>query len=175
MLTMVIIGATTDLGQAALAVVAGHRVDFLVDGLADDGADPRRLAEISLDFAPLRLGIGDDYAVGAFWAERDDINIDRGLVDWEAAEVEVVAGPTAAVEVAGMPADITVIGLVGEPGRLAAAAALAAGTPAVMVPAELVGGQLRPTSGTSLADDLLALRARPVESGADVEHGGESR
>ncbi|MGB3954829.1 MAG: hypothetical protein WBL05_06050, partial [Brooklawnia sp.] len=110
MRTMVIIGATTDLGRAALSVVAGHRIDFLVDGLSDDGTDPRRLAELALEFTPLRLGITDDYAVAAFWAERGDLNIDRGLVDWEAAEAEVVAGPSAPVEVAGLPADIAVVG-----------------------------------------------------------------
>lgn len=156
---MVIIGATTDLGQAALSVVADNRVHFLVDGLSDDGADPRRLAEVALEFTPLRLGISDDYAVGAFWGERDDINIDRGLVDWEAAEVEVVAGPSAPVEVAAMPADIAVVGLAGEPGRRVAAAALAAGTPVVLVPAELAGDRLQPTSESSIGHQLLALVA----------------
>ena len=57
--TVVIIGASTPLGQAALALVASRRADFLVDGLTDDGAEPRQLAELCLEFTPLRLGITD--------------------------------------------------------------------------------------------------------------------
>ena len=157
--TVVIIGASTPLGQAALALVASRRADFLVDGLTDDGAEPRQLAELCLEFTPLRLGITDDYAVGRFWGEREDISIDRGLVDWEVADVDVVAGPSAAVEVAGIASDIAVIGLTGDPGNAAAAAALAAGTPVVLVPGELAADGLQTTSEASIADDLMGLPA----------------
>lgn len=157
--TVVIIGASTPLGQAALALVASRRADFLVDGLTDDGAEPRHLAELCLEFTPLRLGITDDYAVGRFWGEREDISIDRGLVDWEVADVDVVAGPSAAVEVAGVASDIAVIGLAGDPGRAAAAAARAAGTPVVLVPGELAADGLQTTSEASIADDLMSLPA----------------
>lgn len=156
---MVIIGASTPLGQAALALVASRRADFLVDGLTDDGAEPRQLAELCLEFTPLRLGITDDYAVGRFWGEREDISIDRGLVDWEVADVDVVAGPSAAVEVAGVASDIAVIGLTGDSGNAAAAAALAAGTPVVLVPVELAADGLRTTSEASIVDDLMGLPA----------------
>ncbi len=157
--TVVIIGASTPLGQAALALVASRRADFLVDGLTDDGAEPRQLAELCLEFTPLRLGITDDYAVGRFWGEREDISIDRGLVDWEVADVDVVAGPSAAVEVAGVASDIAVIGLTGDSGNAAAAAALAAGTPVVLVPVELAADGLRTTSEASIVDDLMGLPA----------------
>jgi len=153
--TVVIIGASTPIGQAALAIAATRRADFLIDGLTDDGAEPRQLAELCLEFTPLRVGITDDYAVGQFWGEREDISIDLGLVDWEVADLDVVGGPSAAVEVAGIASDIAVIGLTGDPGRAAAEAARTAGTPVILVPGEIASEGLQAVSESSLADVLL--------------------
>ena len=71
----------------------------------------------------------------------------------------MVAGPSAAVEVAGVASDIAVIGLTGDSGNAAAAAALAAGTPVVLVPVELAADGLRTTSEASIVDDLMGLPA----------------
>ena len=52
------------------------------------------------------------------------------------------------------------VGLAGEAGRQAAAAALAAGTQVVLVSAELAGDGFRPTSESSINYQLLALAGR---------------
>lgn len=137
MRTVVVIGATEPLGLAALQVISAHRAEFIVDGLADSGADPRRLAELVTEFTPLRLGVTDEYAVGAVAAELDDIRLDAGLVEWEVAPVEILGGAEVISELVTMPFDIAIIGLAGEDGRAAAELATANGARLVLLADEL--------------------------------------
>lgn len=128
MRTVVLIGAGTPAGREVLGWLATHRGEFMVDGLVDDGADARWLAEQVTEFTPLRLGITDEYAAASVGHEREEIALDAGLVDWELPELEVLLGEAAAAEVAGLVADITIVTLPGEIGAAAVAAAKAAGS-----------------------------------------------
>lgn len=124
MRTVVIVGADKPMGQAGLNVIRANRGEFIVDGLSAEADDPHWLTQTSLEFTPLVLGLTDDYQIGAFYAEREDISIDEGLVEWELADLEVIAGDDAAVRVAGESADIVVIADQSERGRQACEAAL---------------------------------------------------
>ena len=137
MRTVVIIGATEPLGLTTLEVIGRHRGEFIVDGLVDSGANPTRLAELVVEFTPLRLGVLDEYAAGAVLGERDDIRLDAGLVEWELADLDLLTGPQASTELAAMPTDIVVVALSGDGGRTAAEAAAAQGTQLVLVADEL--------------------------------------
>jgi|GEM_PF-5908134 len=125
---VVIVGANTPAGRAALECLGGYRADFILDGLVDEGTDPRWLAEQVVRFTPLRLGITDDYAVSPVLAERAELTRDAGLVDWELPELMVCSGSGAIAEVAGLPADIVIVCLPGIPGQIAVTAAAQAGT-----------------------------------------------
>lgn len=142
MQTVVLIGAGTQPGREVLSYLAGHRADYIVDGLVDDGADARWLAEQLTEFTPLRLGITDEYAAAAVGHERDDIALDAGLVDWEMPEVEVLLGEQSALEVASLAADITIVAVGGAAGQAAAEAARAAGSRQVWCVDETGDGNL---------------------------------
>lgn len=151
MRSVVILGASQPLGRAVLEVIGRNRGEFMVDGLLDDGLDARWLAEQVLEFTPLRLGITDEYEVGRFHGERDDLRLDAGLVDWELADLEVVAGPDALTQLAAMPADVVVVALADEQGRQAADLARDAGAPLLLDAAEL------PDSSTERVAQLLGV------------------
>ena len=141
MQTVIVVGAGEPAGRQVLAWLAGQRAEFMVDGLVDDGTDPRWLAEQLTDFAPLRLGVTDEYAAASVLHERDEIALDAGLVDWELPELDVALGEPAAAEVAALTADFAVIALPGELGAEATRAALVAGTGQVWWLAEAAGVQ----------------------------------
>lgn len=109
----------------------------MVDGLLDHGQDSRWLAEQVEQFTPLLLGITDEYAVAGFHGERDDLRLDAGLFDWEVADLDVVAGPQAVTEVAGMPAEVVVIALTGDLGESAARVARQGAAELVLTATEL--------------------------------------
>ena len=128
MRSVVILGSTGSIGTQTLEVIGTRRGEFMVDGLSANGSNPRLLAEQVLEFAPLKVAIADEYAVRGFRNEIEDLMLDRGLVDWELPEFEVISGPHAASELAGMQADVVVNAITGAAGLLPTLAVLKAGT-----------------------------------------------
>lgn len=139
-----ILGSTGSIGTQTLEVLATRRGEYMVDGLSANGSNLRLLAEQVLEFTPLKVAIADEYAVGAFRAEVADIALDKGLVDWEIPDFEVIAGPDAATELAAMPTDVVVNAITGAAGLLPTLAALKAGSTLALANKEslVIGGRL---------------------------------
>ncbi|GAA2184524.1 hypothetical protein GCM10009785_32800 [Brooklawnia cerclae] len=108
MQSVVIVGAEEPLGKRVLELIGSHRDEFMVDGLVSQGSQPRELAELVWEFTPLLVGIADEYAEGAFRDQLEDIALDKGMVDWELPEFDVVAGEGAAERVAALGCDVLV-------------------------------------------------------------------
>lgn len=157
MRSVVILGSTGSIGTQTLEVISSRRGEFMVDGLSANGSNPRLLAEQVLDFAPLKVAIADEYAVAAFRHEIEDIGIDRGLVDWELPDFEVLVGPRAAEELAAMPADVVVNAITGAAGLLPTLAALRAGSTLALANKEslVIGGRL--VTQAAAPDQIVAV------------------
>lgn len=109
-----IIGSTRPLGLAALALIAERRARYLVDGLVDEGAESRLLAEQVLEFTPLRLGVVDEYRIGPYRGELSNLRLDAGLLDWELADTAVLAGPDSVAEICADDPELIVVDSVAE-------------------------------------------------------------
>ena len=136
---VVLLGSTGSIGTQALDVVARAPERFRVVALAAGGADVELLAEQAV-----RTGAGT-VAVARPEAEsplRDALA--RRCRSVGVPEPAVRAGPDAATEVAGLPADVVLNGMTGSIGLRPTLAALAAGTTLALANKEslIVGGPL---------------------------------
>jgi 1-deoxy-D-xylulose-5-phosphate reductoisomerase len=112
-----ILGATGSIGRSALDVAARHPDRFEVVGLAAGGND-RLLAEQVAAFRPRLAALGDPAAAARL--ARD------------AGATAVRSGPEGLAEVAALPADLVIAGIVGSAGLLPTFAALEAGNPVAL-------------------------------------------
>lgn len=144
MRSVVILGSTGSIGTQTLDVIRSRRGQFLVDGLAAGGTNPRLLAQQVLEFTPLKVAIADEYAQRAFWDELEDLAIDAGLLEWEIAQPQVTCGPEAVTELAGSDTDIVVNAITGAAGLEATLASLSAGNQLALANKEslVIGGRL---------------------------------
>ena len=159
---LVILGSTGSVGTQALDIVRQHPDRFRVVGLASGGGRPELLAAQAIEFgveavAVSRAGAVEDLQL-ALYAEASRRGYSRG----EFALPKLLAGPEAAVEVAGWPAaDLVLNAMTGSVGLAPTLAALDAGhTLALANKESLVAG-----------GGLVTARARPEQIvPVDSEH-----
>lgn len=144
MRNVVILGSTGSIGTQALEVIAERADQFRVVGLASGGGNIKLLARQVLDTRPAVVAVGLPTAVQdlqlALYAEVSH----RG---WSSGEVDlprIVAGPTAAAEVAALDCDVVLNGITGSAGLPATLAALEHGTTLALANKEslVIGGRL---------------------------------
>ncbi len=133
--TVTLLGSTGSIGTQAIDVVAAHPDRFRVEAISAGGGDVGLLAEQAA-----RLGVA---AVGVADAARADA-LRAALAAAGAGDVEVLAGPDAATELAGRGSDVVLNGITGSVGLRPTLAALAAGSTLALANKEslVVGGAL---------------------------------
>jgi 1-deoxy-D-xylulose-5-phosphate reductoisomerase len=141
---VVLLGSTGSIGTQALDVVARNRDRFRVVGLGAGGGNVELLARQALAFevevvAVARAAVAQDLQL-AFYAEARRNGYDRG----DFAVPKILAGPTAATELAAWPCDVVLNGMTGSIGLAPTLAALDAGRVLALANKEslIVGGPL---------------------------------
>jgi 1-deoxy-D-xylulose-5-phosphate reductoisomerase len=141
---VVLLGSTGSIGTQALDVVDRHPDLFQVVGLAAGGANVAQLAAQAVAYRPEVVGVARASAAEdlqlALYAEAAR----RGYNAGEYRLPRIVAGPDAATQVAGHPADVVVNGMTGSVGLEPTLAALAAGSTLALANKEslIAGGPL---------------------------------
>jgi len=144
MRNVVILGSTGSVGTQALEVIAEHPADFKVVALAAGGSSIELLARQVLDTAPDVVGVTKATAVQdlqlALYAEASR----RGWSTGDFRLPRILAGPDAASEVAGTPADVVLNAITGSAGLAPTLATLRAGTVLALANKEslVIGGRL---------------------------------
>ncbi|HIT76368.1 MAG TPA: 1-deoxy-D-xylulose-5-phosphate reductoisomerase [Candidatus Avipropionibacterium avicola] len=141
---LVILGSTGSIGTQALEVVEANPDRFRVVGLAAAGGDTALLAAQVLRHRPRVVGVARATAVQdlqlALYAEAKRNG-------WNAGELKlprIVAGPTAAAEVAGLEVDLVLNGITGSAGLVPTLTALETGATLALANKEslVIGGSL---------------------------------
>jgi len=112
--TITVMGATGSIGQSTLALARQFPEAFSVHALVA-GSDVDRLAELTREFRPKIIGLGDTTKLD---------NLHKAL---NGIEIDIVGGATACSKIATMPVDIVVAGIVGIAGLPSVLAAVRAG------------------------------------------------
>ncbi|WP_418277295.1 1-deoxy-D-xylulose-5-phosphate reductoisomerase [Isoptericola jiangsuensis] len=136
--SVTLLGSTGSIGTQAIDVVTSHPGRFRVEALAAGGADVELLA------AQVDL-LGARSVAVADASRRDDLVAALAArLGPRAAEVEVLAGPDAATELAGRGADVVLNGMTGSVGLRPTLAALHGGSTLALANKEslVVGGPL---------------------------------
>ncbi|MGD7708086.1 1-deoxy-D-xylulose-5-phosphate reductoisomerase [Microlunatus sp. Y2014] len=141
---IVILGSTGSIGTQALEVIEAAADRFRVVGLAAGGSDIALLARQVLRHRPASVAVARATAVQdlqlALYAEAKQAG-------WNAGDVRlprILAGPSAAAELAGSAADVVLNGITGSAGLQPTLAALAAGATLALANKEslVIGGRL---------------------------------
>ncbi len=174
MRSVVILGSTGSIGTQTLDVIRSRRGEFMVDGLSAGGSNPKLLAQQVMEFAPLKVAIADEYAVGAFRAELEDLALDAGLVDWELPEFDVITGPDAATELAAMGADVVLNAITGAAGLLPTLAVLKSGATLALANKEslVIGGRL--VTQAAAPGQIVAVDSEHSAFAQSLRGGGRS-
>ena len=141
---VVILGSTGSIGTQALEVVAEHRDQFQVIGLAAGGQQIALLAQQALDSGARAVAVSRATTVQdlqlALYAEASR----RGWAEGKFTLPRILAGPDAAAELAAMPCDVVLNGITGSTGLAATLAALRTGRILALANKEslVVGGAL---------------------------------
>ena len=139
---VVLLGSTGSIGTQALDVIARNRDAFRVVALAAAGSRLELLAAQARDFAVEAVAVSDPAAAAELAArlraEEPDQRAGRSALP------KVLAGPDAAAEMAGWPADVVLNGMTGSIGLAPTLAALEAGRTLALANKEslIVGGPL---------------------------------
>lgn len=141
---VVILGSTGSIGTQALEVIADHREDFRVIGLAAGGGNIGLLARQILDYRPAAVAVAQATAVQDLQLALYAAAKDRG---WSAGEIvlpTILAGPDAATRLAEYDCDVVLNGVTGSAGLGATLATLAKGTTLALANKEslVIGGRL---------------------------------
>ncbi|MBC3764094.1 1-deoxy-D-xylulose-5-phosphate reductoisomerase [Quadrisphaera oryzae] len=141
---VVLLGSTGSIGTQAEDVVASAPGRFRVVAVAAGGSDParlRQLAEQAVRLEVQAVGVADPAAEPALREHLASAARGAGRTGWAP---EVLAGPEAAVELAGRRCDVVLNGMTGSVGLRPTLAALAAGTTLALANKEslVVGGPL---------------------------------
>ncbi len=184
-----ILGSTGSIGTQALEVIRANPDLFRVVGIAAGGSDPATLAAQVLAHRPAMVGVSRATAVQdlqlALYAEAKKMG-------WNAGELtlpRIVAGPTAATEIAGMGVDLVLNGITGSAGLVPTLTALDTGATLALANKEslVIGGRLvteaaRPDQITAvdsehsaIAQCLRAGRAEEVDRVILTASGGPFR
>jgi 1-deoxy-D-xylulose 5-phosphate reductoisomerase len=144
MRSVVILGSTGSIGTQALDVVRGNPGRFRVAGLAAGGSHVERLAEQALEFgvevvAVARATAAQDLQLALYAAAKS-----RGHDLGEFSLPKVLAGPSAASDVAAWRCDVVLNAMTGSIGLAPTLATLEAGTTLALANKEslIVGGSL---------------------------------
>ena len=163
---VVLLGATGSIGTQAIDVILRNPDRFRVVGLAAGGDRPEALADQAVRLGAATLAVGRADAVTAV---RAALRV-RG-----AGDVELLAGPDAAAELAGRHCDVVLNGITGAIGLAPTLAALNAGTTLALANKEslIVGGPLvtritRPGQIVPVDSEHSAL-AQCLRAGAEHE------
>ncbi|MFN8126092.1 MAG: 1-deoxy-D-xylulose-5-phosphate reductoisomerase [Candidatus Nanopelagicales bacterium] len=134
---VVVLGSTGSIGTQALDIVARNPGRFQVVGLAAGGADPGLLARQVVQTGATHVAVADPAAAAALPEALAAAAVPRGIPD-----VEILAGPRAATELASMPCDVVLNGMSGAAGLEPTLAALSAGTTLALANKEslIIGG-----------------------------------
>ncbi|MDQ4038859.1 MAG: 1-deoxy-D-xylulose-5-phosphate reductoisomerase [Actinomycetota bacterium] len=142
--TVILLGSTGSIGTQALEVIAQHPDRCTVSGISAGGTDPLLLARQALDCGARTVAVARATAAQdlqlAFYAEANR----RGYAEGKYSVPEILAGPQAATELAGRPADVVLNGITGSIGLEPTLAALAAGSRLALANKEslIAGGDL---------------------------------
>src|SRR5690606_29255745 len=133
--SLVLLGSTGSIGTQAVEVLHAHPGRFELLGLSAGGADPLALAQQAVELGAPAVGVAD---VGA------EAGLRAALRHLGAGDVEVLAGPGAATELASRGADVVLNGITGAVGLQPTLAALEAGSVLALANKEslVVGGPL---------------------------------
>lgn len=141
---VVILGSTGSIGTQALDVIAANPDLFEVVALAAGGAHPELLARQAIEFGVPVVAVSRGSAAQdvqlALYAEAQR----RGYAEGDHEVPRLLIGPSAAAEVASLPADVVLNGMTGAVGLEPTLAALAAGTTLALANKEslIIGGEL---------------------------------
>jgi 1-deoxy-D-xylulose-5-phosphate reductoisomerase len=132
---VVLLGSTGSIGTQAIDVVRRAPDRFRVVALAAGGRDPGLLAAQAVELGVATVAVGDPGAEAGVRAALDAAG---------GGEVELLAGPDAAAEVAGRPVDVVLNGITGAIGLAPTLAALRAGNTLALANKEslIMGGPL---------------------------------
>ncbi len=132
---IVILGSTGSIGTQAIDVILRNPGRFQVRALAAGGQHPQLLAQQAAQLRVSTVAVGSDHAADAVRASLAQQNL---------GNVEVLAGPGAATEVAGLSCDVVLNGITGAIGLEPTLAALAAGSTLALANKEslIIGGAL---------------------------------
>ncbi|MCA5893233.1 1-deoxy-D-xylulose-5-phosphate reductoisomerase [Isoptericola sp. NEAU-Y5] len=136
--SVTLLGSTGSIGTQAIDVVAAHPGRFRVTALSAGGGDVGLLAAQAAALGVASVGIAD---AGRASALREALAERLGA---RADDVEVLAGPDAATELAGRGDDVVLNGVTGSVGLRPTLAALAGGSTLALANKEslVVGGSL---------------------------------
>ena len=154
---VVILGSTGSIGTQALEVIADHRAQYRVVGLAAGGNSIELLARQVLDTDAAVVAVTKATAVQdlqlALYAEAQR----RGWAHGRTRLPRILAGPDAATELAGQGVDVVLNAITGSAGLPATLAALAAGSTLALANKEslVVGGPL--VMGAAREGQLVAV------------------
>jgi 1-deoxy-D-xylulose-5-phosphate reductoisomerase len=137
--SVVLLGSTGSIGTQAIDVITRNRDRFDVLGISAGGADPVTLARQAVALGVRIVAVANPDAAQAVRAELESASAGSAQVD-----VEVLAGPHAATELAGRAADVVLNGITGSVGLRPTLAALEAGSTLALANKEslVVGGPL---------------------------------
>jgi len=185
----VILGSTGSIGTQALEVVAASPDRFRVVGLAAGGGDVALLARQVLQHRPAVVAVARATAVQdlqlALYAAAKDLG-------WNAGELtlpRILAGPSAATEVAALGVDLVLNGITGSAGLVPTLRALESGAVLALANKEslVIGGRLVTSSAaegqlvavdsehSAIAQCLRAGRADEVDRVILTASGGPFR
>ncbi|WP_090030485.1 1-deoxy-D-xylulose-5-phosphate reductoisomerase [Cellulomonas marina] len=140
-----VLGSTGSIGTQAEDVVLHNPDRFVVTGLSAGGRDPGALARQAATLGVEVVAVADPAAAAPLRAALVAQDGGEGArPGWSGAAVEVLAGPDAATELAGRPADVVLNGITGSVGLRPTLAALTAGSTLALANKEslVVGGPL---------------------------------
>ena len=141
---VVILGSTGSIGTQALSVMADQPGRFEVVGLAAGGANPALLAEQVMAWRPEVVAVARASALQDLQLALYAAAAERGYPQGRHSLPQLLAGPAAATELAGIDCDVVLNGMTGSVGLGPTLAALAAGRTLALANKEslIVGGPL---------------------------------
>ncbi|MGB5951289.1 MAG: 1-deoxy-D-xylulose-5-phosphate reductoisomerase [Ornithinimicrobium sp.] len=139
--TVALLGSTGSIGTQALKIALAHPDRFIITALSAAGSDVNVLAEQAVHFGVEVVGIARTEAVPDL---RQAIAAQATSAGRPHYAPQILSGPEAATDVAGLGADVVLNGITGSIGLAPTLAALAAGSTLALANKEslIVGGEL---------------------------------
>ncbi|MDU1727767.1 MAG: 1-deoxy-D-xylulose-5-phosphate reductoisomerase, partial [Cutibacterium avidum] len=110
---VIILGSTGSIGTQTLEVIASRRDQFEVAGISAGGSDVGLLAQQVLDFSIPVVAIAREDAAEELMRA---LAVQAGSRDVPVPDPQILAGPEASTQLAGMPADVVCNAITGAAG-----------------------------------------------------------